>query len=72
MNDKSQLAVFKHALLPAVNERKSDKFKPVREMAAEAIVAVRMIPDYDRSQNLATFSPNRIGANMNEVNEFAQ
>jgi hypothetical protein len=55
-----------------VNERKSDKFKPVREMAAEAIVAVRMIPDYDRSQNLATFSPNRVGANMNEVNEFAQ
>ena len=58
--NKGRLSLLKLDMLNLLNPAKSDKYRPVRESAAECMVLVRNIPDplVSRNTNLATFSPN--------------
>ena len=59
VSQKEMLMEYKTDLVRLLHPAKSDKFKPVREAAGDALAQVRLIPEplNQRHSNLATFSP---------------
>ena len=58
------LTKYKYILIPLLNDCKSDKCKPVREVTSDALALVRQIPE--PQERYATFSQ------RNEMDDFAK
>ena len=59
------LVNFKASIKQVLNETRSDKIKPVRDITSKALTALRQVPE--NKQYLATFSPNQLRTSETDV-----
>lgn len=64
-----RLTNFKVGIKQALEETRSDKMRPVRDITSKALTALRQVPEPKQyaQQNLATFSPNQLKTSESDM-----